>query len=84
MHEPPFPAAARPRPGHHRVVRGGSSNNTTATHVRAAYRNDHTPMNRNNNIGFRCSRARNAGVPAATAVGSVHLLPPPTGFARSA
>ena len=66
-------------PGHHRVHRGGTWNNTTATNVRAAYRNDNTPTNRNNNIGFRCARARNARVPAATAVGRVHLLPPPGG-----
>jgi len=60
------------------VHRGGSWNNTTAINVRAAYRNDNPPTNRNNNIGFRCARARNARVPAAKAVGRVHLLPPPT------
>ncbi len=57
------------------MYRGGSWNNTTANNVRAAYRNNNNPTNRNNNIGFRCARDRNAGIPTATAVGRVHLLP---------
>ncbi len=36
-----------------RVLRGGSWNNN-ATNLRSAYRNNNTPDNRNNNIGFRC------------------------------
>ena len=36
----------------HRVVRGGSWNND-AQNVRAAYRNNNEPTNRNNNIGCR-------------------------------
>lgn len=35
-----------------RVNRGGSWNNT-AQNCRSAYRNNNTPANRNNNIGFR-------------------------------
>ena len=38
-----------------RVVRGGSWNNN-ARNVRAAYRNENEPDNRNNNLGFRCLR----------------------------
>ena len=38
-----------------RVVRGGSWNNN-ARNVRAAYRNQNEPGNRNNNLGFRCLR----------------------------
>ena len=38
-----------------RVVRGGSWNNN-ARIVRAAYRNQNEPDNRNNNLGFRCLR----------------------------
>ena len=38
-----------------RVVRGGSWNNH-ARNVRAAYRNENEPDNRNNNLGFRCLR----------------------------
>jgi formylglycine-generating enzyme required for sulfatase activity len=40
-----------------RVVRGGSWNNN-ARNVRAAYRNHNDPTDRNNNLGFRCARAR--------------------------
>ncbi|MBU6429743.1 MAG: SUMF1/EgtB/PvdO family nonheme iron enzyme [Cyanobacteria bacterium REEB65] len=38
--------------GSNRVNRGGSWNNN-AGNERAAYRNNNTPTNRNNNIGFR-------------------------------
>jgi hypothetical protein len=37
------------------VVRGGSWNNNPRN-VRAANRNDNTPDNRNNNIGFRLAK----------------------------
>ena len=39
-----------------RVLRGGSWNND-ARNVRAAYRNQNDPANRDNNVGFRCARA---------------------------
>ena len=38
--------------GSNRILRGGSWNNN-ATNVRTANRNNNTPSNRNNNIGFR-------------------------------
>lgn len=38
--------------GSNRVNRGGSWNNT-ATNCRTANRNNNTPSNRNNNVGFR-------------------------------
>ena len=44
------------RMGTNRVIRGGSWNNN-ARNVRAAYRNNREPDNRNNNLGFRCARA---------------------------
>ena len=40
----------------YRVYRGGSWSDTTATDVRAAYRDDYTPLLRNYDIGFRCSQ----------------------------
>jgi len=45
--------------GSNRVNRGGNFNNN-ATNVRVSYRNNNTPDNRNNNIGFRlaCSSKR--------------------------
>ncbi len=42
----------RVRRSTNRVKRGGSWNNN-ANNVRAAQRNNNTPTNRNNNIGFR-------------------------------
>jgi formylglycine-generating enzyme required for sulfatase activity len=36
----------------HRVIRGGSWDNN-ARNVRAAYRNNNEPTNRNNNLGVR-------------------------------
>ena len=39
----------------YRVGRGGGFN-STATNLRAAYRNCGTPTNHNGNIGFRCAR----------------------------
>lgn len=41
--------------GDNRVNRGGSWNND-ATNTRSANRNNNTPDNRNNNIGFRLVR----------------------------
>ena len=38
--------------GSNRVLRGGSWNNN-AQNCRSAYRNNNTPDNRNNNVGFR-------------------------------
>ncbi|MCA9526808.1 MAG: hypothetical protein KC549_11000 [Myxococcales bacterium] len=43
--------------GSNRVNRGGSWNNS-ARNVRAAYRNGNSPGNRNENLGFRLSRAQ--------------------------
>jgi len=39
--------------GSNRVNRGGSWNNTPVN-LRSANRNNNTPSNRNNNLGFRC------------------------------
>jgi retron-type reverse transcriptase len=39
-----------------RVVRGGSWNNNNPNNLRASNRNRNEPDNRNNNVGFRCSR----------------------------
>lgn len=44
--------------GSNRVLRGGSWNNN-ADNCRVAYRNNNTPDNRNNNIGFRLALAQN-------------------------
>ena len=60
--------------GTNRVLRGGSWNNP-AQNVRAAYRNDNDPSNRNSNYGFRLSRAhRRSGciVDDPAAILSVH------------
>ena len=43
--------------GEGRVLRGGSWNNN-GRNVRSAQRNNNTPDNRNNNIGFRLARAQ--------------------------
>ena len=40
-----------------RVIRGGSWNDN-ARNCRCAYRNQNTPDNRNENLGFRCARAQ--------------------------
>lgn len=42
--------------GSNRVNRGGSWNNN-ARNVRVSNRNNNTPDNRNNNIGFRLARS---------------------------
>jgi len=39
------------------MIRGGNWNNN-ARNCRSAYRNNNTPDNRNNNIGFRLAAAR--------------------------
>ena len=39
-----------------REVRGGSWFDTSASDVRAAYRNDNSPSNRYINVGFRCAQ----------------------------
>lgn len=44
--------------GSNRVLRGGSWNNN-ARNCRVAYRNNNSPDNRNNNIGFRLALAQN-------------------------
>jgi len=36
------------------VLRGGSWNNNDPDNLLAAYRNNNTPDNRDNNVGFRC------------------------------
>lgn len=79
--------------GRNRVLRGGSWNNP-AENVRAAYRNDNDPSNRNANIGFRLSRAhRRCGgiVDDPAAIPSVgddadgkKLVPPGVRVVRSA
>lgn len=38
-----------------RVFRGGSWIFTSATYLRAAYRDDYSPTIRNINLGFRCA-----------------------------
>ncbi|MDR2211914.1 MAG: SUMF1/EgtB/PvdO family nonheme iron enzyme [Spirochaetaceae bacterium] len=46
--------------GTNRVKRGGSWNND-ARNVRSANRNNNTPSNRNNNLGFRLVRPQPGG-----------------------
>ena len=46
-----------PQMGANRVIRGGGWNNN-ARNVRAASRNANEPSNRNDNVGFRVSRAQ--------------------------
>ncbi len=46
-----------PESGSNRVIRGGSWNND-ADNCRSAYRNNRSPGNRNNNLGFRLSSTR--------------------------
>jgi hypothetical protein len=43
------------------VIRGGSFNNNDTNNLRAVYRNNNTPTNRNNNIGFRCRSTPSRG-----------------------
>jgi len=50
-------AASGPITGNNRVIRGGAWNND-ANNVRAAIRNNDTPDNRNNDIGFRPASSR--------------------------
>ena len=45
-----------------RVIRGGSWGNSSATVVRAAFRDAYTPPRRNYGIGFRCAQ-RGARMP---------------------
>ncbi|MBF2052019.1 MAG: SUMF1/EgtB/PvdO family nonheme iron enzyme [Candidatus Sericytochromatia bacterium] len=47
--------------GSNRVNRGGSWNNN-ARNARSAYRNNNTPDNRNNNLGFRLVRGQSKPV----------------------
>ena len=49
--------------GTNRVLRGGSWNNKPRN-VRSANRNNNTPDNRNNNIGFRPAQAQQPAVAA--------------------
>ena len=55
-----------------RVLRGGSWNNNP-TNLRSAYRNNNTPDNRNNNVGFRVVRVGVSArkVPNRTKTGAV-------------
>jgi len=60
-----YPNAAQvdptgPTSGSSRVIRGGSWNNN-GNRLRAANRNNRTPDNRNNNVGFRVARGGSAG-----------------------
>ena len=52
MSPPTQPTDTRPR-----VYRGGSWDITTATIVRAAFRDDITPLLRNNDFGFRTAQS---------------------------
>ena len=69
------------------MVRGGSWNNNPQN-LRVSNRNNNTPTNRNNNVGFRCAReggrvgvtppvARAAAIPGAAGVRSPRLGPDP-------
>lgn len=49
--------------GTNRVLRGGSWNNN-AQNARSANRNNNTPDNRNNNVGFRPAQAQSSAVAA--------------------
>jgi hypothetical protein len=57
--------------GTNRVLRGGSWNNKPRN-VRSANRNNNTPDNRNNNVGFRVAQAQ---TPAVAAVDQTSILP---------
>lgn len=63
------------------MLRGGSWNNNPEN-LRSANRNNNTPTNRNNNIGFRIARTAHAGVSRFTERFSVHGSSP--GAARQA
>lgn len=65
------------------MVRGGSWNNDNPENLRAAYRNNNNPDNRNNNVGFRVG-ARVAqhslkGVSPLTGIRSCNTATPLTG-----
>jgi hypothetical protein len=62
-----WPLAARLKRRQRRIPRGlrGGSWNNNATNLRSAYRNNNTPDNRNNNIGFRCVWAGGSAPKAA-------------------
>jgi formylglycine-generating enzyme required for sulfatase activity len=45
-----------PTSGASRVFRGGSWDNSSATAVRAAFRNGNSPTFRDSYLGFRCAR----------------------------
>ncbi|NUQ24145.1 MAG: SUMF1/EgtB/PvdO family nonheme iron enzyme [Saprospiraceae bacterium] len=60
--------------GSNRVNRGGSWNNNPVN-ARCANRNNNTPDNRNNNLGFRLANtARNSRMPASKDAGSAYEL----------
>lgn len=62
------------------MLRGGSWNNN-ANRVRSAYRNNNTPDNRNNNVGFRCARSPSAVSAGPECVGETRL--PAVGSSRA-
>jgi formylglycine-generating enzyme required for sulfatase activity len=50
------PTPIKPTDNRLRVLRGGGCYYSTATGVRAAFRNDDTPSLRNDGVGFRCAQ----------------------------
>lgn len=59
--------------GTNRVIRGGNWN-SNAQNCRSAYRNNNSPDNRNNNVGFRVLAARHHAGWLATEQGKVLSL----------
>lgn len=68
-----------------RSLRGGSWNNNNPSNARAPNRNRNSPMNRNNNVGFRCAKTVEPGFPpgrpepcrlTSDCAGATHHSPP--------
>ena len=60
--------------GSNRVKRGGNFDNDAAN-VRASKRNNNTPSNANNNIGFRCCSSRFSQGVVSTDAAREHKVP---------